>query len=91
MEGDVMPLHKEGGRHAADLRNIQADDIFRALLRNLPYVSYGDVESDMAEIAAPAFSITNSLVVVLPIAGPKYRFTARAVATRCLFSPQQRD
>jgi DNA-binding IclR family transcriptional regulator len=80
MEGDVLPLDKgAAGRALSDFRHVLASDIPHNLSRALPYISYGELDQDMAGIAAPVFSSDKSLIGALAMSGPTSRFTSRAV------------
>ena len=80
MEGDILPLNKgAAGRVLAEFREIKSDSIPGKLVRALPYLSYGEVERDMAGLAVPVFSSDNSLAGALAVSGPTSRFTSSAV------------
>lgn len=81
MEGDVLPLDKgAAGRMLAHFRDVEAYRIPRELMRALPYVSHGELDHDMAGIAAPVFSGDQTLSGALAMSGPCNRFTPKAVA-----------
>lgn len=79
MEGDLLPMRGAAGRLLTDLEGLRAGDIPKKLWRGLPYVSYGEVDKEMAGVAAPVFAVDNELVGAISLSGPASRFTASAV------------
>jgi len=81
VEGDILPLSRgAAGRVLTNFRDVRGDKISRDLLQALPYVSYGEVDQEMAGVAAPVFSSDYTLAGALAVSGPTHRFTSRAVS-----------
>lgn len=81
IEGDTFPLHRgAAGRILARFQNIQSDAIPGNLQRELPFVSMGEIDKDMAGIAMPVFDQTNTMMGALALTGPINRFSPDSVS-----------
>lgn len=81
IEGDTFPLHRgAAGRILARFVNIPSDAIPLDLEKELPFVSMGEIDKDMAGIAMPVFDGTNKIMGALALTGPISRFSPSAVS-----------
>lgn len=80
MEGDLLPMRGAAGKVLVDFAGIRPEAIPEKLWRGLPYVTFGEVDREMAGIAAPVFSADSALLGAISLSGPAHRFTTPAVA-----------
>lgn len=81
IEGDTFPLHRgAAGRVLARFENIPSDAIPEDLEKELPFVSMGEIDKDMAGMAMPVFDGTNKIMGALALTGPINRFSPTAVS-----------
>ena len=74
-EGDIVPLDKgAGGRVLKAFWGKSPADL-HDLVQDLPYMSFGEYDTERASAAVPVFGLDDALIGALTVSGPASRFT----------------